>query len=242
MHSLSARRPRARGIAFGALIPLISLVGSVTTTGCAGDTATELEDAAPATLMVVQGKDQAVQGGKELPNAIVLRVLTEDGKPVEEASIGFTVVTGGGSVTPGSVLTDANGEARTKWILGPSAPEQTLRAEVAGVDPVTIAATAIVPTSIVIAQGNSQTGRVSTALANQVVVRVVGMNSTPIVGVAVAFQITAGAGLITPQSALTNSFGEVTVKWTLGPAAGTNTLSASVANLAPVTVTATATP
>lgn len=66
--------------------------------------------------------------------------------------------------------------------------------------------------------------------------------NTPIVGVPVAFQITAGAGVITPQSALTNAFGEVSVKWTLGPSAGANTLIASVASLAPATVAATATP
>jgi hypothetical protein len=208
---------------------------------CAGDKATE-PDSTPSTLIVVQGTNQAVQGGKELPNAIVLRVLTGDGKPVEKVSIGFTVATGGGSVTPGSVLTDANGEARTKWVLGPAAPEQTLKAEVAGIDPVTISASAIVPTDIIIAQGNNQTGRVSTALGTAIVVRVVGLNNTPIIGAPVAFQITAGAGVITPQSALTNSFGEVSVKWTLGPSAGSNTLTASVANLAPAVVFATATP
>ena len=210
--------------------------------GCAGDEATDPGGATPATLLVVQGNDQAVQGGKELPNAIVLRVLTEDGKPVESVSIGFTVATGGGSVNPGSVLTDANGEARAKWVLGPTTPQQSLRAEVAGVDPVVLSATAIVPTGLIIAQGNNQTARVSTALPNQIVVRVVGLNNTPIVNVPVAFQITAGAGLITPQSALTNAFGEVSVKWTLGPVAGVNSLSASVANLPAATVTATATP
>ena len=156
--------------------------------------------------------------------------------------IGFTVVSGGGSVTPGSVLTDANGEARTKWVLGPTAPEQSLKAEVAGIDPVTINATGIVPTDIVIAQGNNQSARVSTVLPTSIVVRVVGLNNTPIIGVPVAFQVTAGAGVITPQSALTNSFGEVSVKWTLGPTAGINTLSASVANLAPAAVVASATP
>ena len=109
---------------------------------CAGDEATE-PDSTPSTLIIVQGTNQAVQGGKELPNAIVLRVLTSDGRPVEKVPIGFTVATGGGSVTPGSVLTDANGEARTKWVLGPTAPEQMLKAEVAGIDPVTISATAI---------------------------------------------------------------------------------------------------
>ena len=217
------------------------LAASLAIGACAGDKATE-PDSTPATLSVVQGTNQAVQGGKELPNAIVLRVLTSDGKPVEKVPIGFTVATGGGSVTPGSVLTDANGEARAKWVLGPTTPEQTLKAEVAGIDPITIAATAIVPTDIIIAQGNNQTARFSTTLATPVVVRVVGINNTPIIGVAVAFQITAGAGVITPQSALTNSFGEVNVKWTLGPAAGSNSLTASVANLSPAAVFATATP
>ena len=58
----------------------------------------------------------------------------------------------------------------------------------------------------------------------------------------VAFQVTAGAGVITPQSALTNSFGEVSVKWTLGPVAGVNAVTAAVANLSPAPVIATATP
>jgi hypothetical protein len=220
---------------------VIALASACALAACGGDKATE-PDTTPSTLIVVQGTNQAVQAGKELPNAIVLRVLTADGKPVEKATIGFTVATGGGSVNPGSVLTGANGEARTKWVLGPTTPEQTLRAAVAGIDPVTIAATAIVPTEIIIAQGNNQTARVSTALGSSIVVRVVGINNTPIIGVPVAFQITAGAGVITPQSALTNAFGEVTAKWTLGPAAGANTLTAGVANLAPATIVATATP
>ena len=231
MHSLSPRRSRVA----------LSLAAIALAAACAGDEATS-SDPSPATLIVVQGSNQAVQGGKELPNAIVLRVLTMEGKPVEKVPIGFTVATGGGSVTPGSLLTDANGEARTKWVLGPTAPEQSLRAEVAGIDPVTISATAIVPTEIVIAQGNNQSARVSTILPTSVVVRVVGVNNTPIIGVPVAFQVTAGAGVITPQSALTNSFGEVSVKWTLGPTAGVNTVTASVANLSPAAVIATATP
>ena len=209
---------------------------------CAPEEAAEPGNGAPAALVLVQGNDQAVQGGKELPNAIVLRVLTEDGKAVPDVPIGFTVTSGGGSVNPGSILTDDNGEARAKWVLGPTSPDQSLRAVVAGIDPVVVSATAIVPTGLVVAQGNNQTARVSTALPNQLVIRVVGLNNTPIVNVPVAFQITAGAGLITPQSALTNAFGEVTVKWTMGPTAGVNSVSASVANLPPATVTATATP
>ena len=226
---------------YSARAVLVSAI-AVLAVACGGDKAASPDASGPSSLIVVQGTNQAVQAGKELPNAIVLRVLTEDGKAVEKVSVGFTVATGGGSVTPGSVLTDANGEARTKWVLGPTTPEQTLKAEVAGLDPVTISATAIVPTEIIVAQGNNQSARVSTALTNALVIRVVGINNTPIVGVPVAFQITAGAGVITPQSSLTNTFGEVNAKWTLGPVAGPNTLFATVANLPPAVISATATP
>jgi len=236
MYSQSAASIRAR---IGGILAVLAALASAS---CGGDKALASDSTTPGSLTIVQGTNQAVQGGKELPNAIVLRVLTEDGKPVEKVTIGFTVASGGGSVNPGSVLTDANGEARTKWVLGPSTPEQTLRAEVAGIDPVTISATAIVPTEIIIAQGNNQAARVSTALVTPIVMRVVGINNTPIVGVPVAFQITAGAGVITPQSALTNAFGEVNAKWTLGPTAGANTLAATVANLSPVLVVAMGTP
>ena len=236
MYSQSVARSRARAIA------VAGVLAAVAGASCAGDEAVASDGTTPGSLSIVQGSNQAVQGGKELPNAVVLRVLTEEGKPVEKVTVGFTVMTGGGSVNPGSALTDANGEARTKWVLGPSTPEQTLKAEVAGIDPVTIAATAIVPSTIIIAQGNNQSARVSAALVTPVVIRVVGINNTPIIGVPVAFQITAGAGVVTPQSSLTNAFGEVNVKWTLGPAAGANSLAATVANLAPAIVVATGTP
>src|SRR5690242_6889865 len=170
MHSLFAGRGHRLAIA-----AVLAVAG-----GCAAATDPEASTSTPASVVVVQGTNQAIQAGKELPNAIVIRVLTDDGKPVEKATVGFTVVAGGGSVTPGSVLTDANGEAKTKWVLGPTAPEQTLKAEVAGIDPITISASAIVPTDIIIAQGNNQSGRVSTTLATAIVVRVVGLNNTPI--------------------------------------------------------------
>jgi type II secretory pathway pseudopilin PulG len=236
MYSQSVARSRA------CVVAVVAILGAVASASCAGDTAVAADSATPASLTIVQGSNQAVQGGKELPNAVVLRVLTEEGKPVEKVTVGFTVTTGGGSVNPGSAVTDANGEARTKWILGPSDPDQKLKAEVAGISPVTISATAIVPSAIIIAQGNNQSARVSAALVTPIVIRVVGINNTPIIGVPVAFQITAGAGVITPQSALTNAFGEVNAKWTLGPTAGANSLAATVANLAPAIVMATGTP
>lgn len=56
------------------------------------------------------------------------------------------------------------------------------------------------------------------------------------------FQVVTGGGSISPQTAVTNAFGEVTVKWTLGAVAGPNSATAAASTLAPVQLSATANP
>ncbi len=128
------------------------------------------------------------------------------------------------------------------WTLGPVATSQSLLASAAGLGPVTVNATGLVPTQVVVAQGNDQSARVGTALPTQIVVRILGNGNVPLVGIPVAFQVTAGGGSFTPQTATTNATGEVTVRWTLGAVAGANTAAVQVSTLGAVTLTATETP
>ncbi|HEX9310944.1 MAG TPA: Ig-like domain-containing protein [Gemmatimonadaceae bacterium] len=61
----------------------------------------------------------------------------------------------------------------------------------------------------------------------------------PLSGAAVIFAVTSGGGVVTGANATTNSDGIATVgSWTLGTAAGTNTLTATSGSLPPVTFTA----
>lgn len=78
------------------------------------------------------------------PLASPLRVLASDasGNPVGGVTVDWSVVSGGGSITPSSV-TDGNGIASATFTLGPSAGQQESRAsveELAG-SPVTFSAT-----------------------------------------------------------------------------------------------------
>lgn len=196
----------------------------------------------PGSITLVQGNLQSIQGGQELPNPIIVRLLDTDGKPIAKTAVGFSVVNGGGAVTPGSALTDENGEAKTKWLLGASETNQTLQARAPGLDPLNINAIALLPTDLVIAQGNNQSAKPSAGLPNPIVIRVVGPNNAPMKGIAVAFQVIAGGGLISPQSGLTNALGEVTARWSLGAAAGGQTLAVSSGSLQPITLTAIAVP
>jgi hypothetical protein len=187
----------------------LALAGSLVLAGCGK--AVEAPPV-PASLVLVQGNLQSVQGGQELPNPVVVRLLDADGKPVEGIAVGFSVMNGGGSVNPGSVVTDESGEARTKWVLGSGEVNQTLTAKAPALDPLNINAIALLPTDLIIAQGNNQAAKPSAPLPNAIVIRVVGPNNAPMKGIAVASQVITGGGLISPQSGLTNAQGEVTAR------------------------------
>ena len=193
------------------------------------------------TLTLVSGDLQTRQAGRQLKSPLVFRATNSGGKAAGGAVITIVVLQGGGSVDSASLKTDANGEARVKWTLGPEA-SQALQATVSGLEPMRVTAIGILPSDIVIAQGNNQSAKVSIGLLNPVVVRVIGANNVPMDSINVSFQITGGGGAIVPQSVFTNSVGEATVKWTMGPIAGTNTALVRAALIDPVTITATATP
>ena len=125
--------------------------------------------------MVVQGDGQAAQAGRDLPTPIVLRVLDSSGVAVSGVTISLSVATGGGAVTPASDTTDARGEFKTKWTLGPSTAQQSILVMVAGGRAgARSMATGFLPSAIVLVQGNNQTAKTGSALANSIIVRVIG--------------------------------------------------------------------
>ncbi len=233
--SMAAFPPRSAAPRRARLVLLALLLGPAT--ACE-------KVAAPLTasgLVVVQGNRQTAAAGTLLPTPVVVRVRADDGSPVEGVPVGFAVQLGNGTVEPATALSDANGEARTRWTLGANQHAHELLTSVPGVDPVTITATGVVPTDLLVAQGNLQVARSGTALPVQIVLRVVGANNTPIPGVPVTLSVTSGGGSINPASATSNAQGEVTVRWTLGNQPGLQSVQASALNLAPIILSATGT-
>lgn len=221
------------------LVP--SILAVVVLAGFPGCKSVE-EPASPASLSVVQGNMQTAAVGTLLPTPLVMRVRGTDGLPLAKVPISFSVTAGGGSVDPATAVSDANGEVKAKWFLGPLQIQQSIVALAPGLEPVPVIATGVMPADLVIAQGNNQTAKPSAALPVQLVVRVIGGTNIPIPGVTVAFSITGGTGSISPASVVTNALGEATVRWTLGAQAGSQQAQVSALNLGPVIITATATP
>ncbi|WKW10924.1 Ig-like domain-containing protein [Pseudogemmatithrix spongiicola] len=90
--------------------------------------------------------------------------------------------------------------------------------------------------------GDNQAGRVSSDLDDPIVVRVTNRSGAGVKGATVLFSPDSGSGAPTPLVATTDSTGVASVRWRLGPALGPMRLTASFADLTPVTVTATAVP
>jgi hypothetical protein len=83
-----------------------------------------------------------------------------------------------------------------------------------------------VPTEIKAFSGNDQTGPAGGALAEPVVVRVTDRSGRPVANQSVAFAPGSGSGSVTPASVTTDNQGKASTAWTLGPAAGPQSLTA----------------
>jgi adhesin/invasin len=197
-------------------------------------------------LQILAGNSQTGAIGTALPTPLAVRVLAADNLPVAGVPITFSVVSGGGAVAPLTVATDSLGVALTTATLGPATGANTFRAAAPGLSAVTFTATASstpgVPTTVIIAAGNNQSAPAGTAVPIAPRVRVLDGLGTRVGGVNVTFAVATGGGSVTGASVVTDTGGFAQVgSWTLGGAAGANTLSATVTGLAPVTFTATGT-
>ena len=208
-------------------------------------------------LTKVSGDGQGGLVGEQLAKPFVVSVLDQDGSAFAGAVVTFSVTAGGGTLSAATVTTDANGRAATRLTLGSQPGTNTVEATVEGLEPETFTATAVVQTAHTLAKvsGDNQESPASTQLAAPFVVSVLDQDSSPLAGVDVTFSVAAGGGMLSSTTdaspctitsstssttATTDANGQAATRLTLGSGSGTNTVSATVEGLEPVTFTATA--
>jgi alpha-tubulin suppressor-like RCC1 family protein len=122
------------------------------------------------TLAKLSGDGQSALAASALAAPLVARVTDRFGNGVPGVTVDWSVLTGAGSITPTSSISDATGGAFTNWVLGPMAGPQTARASVGDILVVTYAATAqsvappvvpvvsvtVLPAAVTLASGASQ--------------------------------------------------------------------------------------
>ncbi|MSR05741.1 MAG: hypothetical protein EXR93_01525 [Gemmatimonadetes bacterium] len=90
----------------------------------------------------------------------------------------------------------------------------------------------LLPAAVGVVGGAGQTATVASLLPQPLVAQVKASDSVGVVGVWVKFQVTAGGGTLSADSALTDANGRASVTWTLGPGSGTQNVRATTPRLA----------
>jgi hypothetical protein len=194
-----------------------------------------------AHLARVSGDNQTAAVGSALADSLVVRVTDELGNPVAGIEVQWAPI-GGGSISPASVLSGADGTAAAERVLGNTSGPQTAQATSAGIGSVTFTQTAepANPTSLVLVSGDGQTGAVGAPLADSLVVRLLDDNGNGVGGKAISWVVGTGGGSPSPTASTTNPNGYASTQWTLGPAAVSNLMNAVFSGVPSVPFTATA--
>ena len=122
-------------------------------------------------LSLASGGGQTAPAGTTVPLPIIAKVAASDDIGVGGVTVTFAVASGGGTITPASAVSTADGQVSASWKLGPAAGPQSLTLTSAGLSgsPITVTANAqpVVPTKLVMttAPANGQAGSVLAAVS-----------------------------------------------------------------------------
>jgi adhesin/invasin len=179
---------------------VVSGVGSATFTATAAA-------GAASQIRIISGNGQSGQVGTQLAANLVVVVEDADGNAVTGATVTWQVTDGGGSVTPASGPTSANGQASTAWKLGSVPGTQKVRASsgAAGHVDFQASATTGAPSVLAIATQPSATATLAVPLATQPVIQLrdASGNDVQQAGVSVTVAIASGAGRLTGTTSRT---------------------------------------
>jgi adhesin/invasin len=149
-------------------------------------------------IRVVSGNGQIGQAGGPLGSPLVVQVLDGRENPVGGVVVTWTVESGGGSVSPASAATSANGQASTTWTLGPGTGPQRVQASAPNAGSARFEATSTVgaPSVLTLAAQPSSRSAAGVPFRRQPVVQVLDAAGNPVQapGVTVTAGIASGAG------------------------------------------------
>lgn len=195
-------------------------------------------------LTGVAGNEQTGPVNSALADSLVVRATDALGNPVPNVEVTWSV-SGGGSISPVTVLTGTNGLAAAERVLGPSSGAHSAQATVEGFtgSPVTFTHTAVPadPTVLVLVSGNGQSAPGGFEVPEDLVVRLEDANGNGIGGQPITWVVSASAGSVDPVNATTSANGLATTRWTLPSAVGTYSVNAVFSGLAPVVFSGSAT-
>lgn len=165
-------------------------------------------------------------------NTITARVFNGQ-NPSPGQTVTFTVISGGGSVSPATAITDADGVATTTLSYPPNIENVVDATGPNDLRTRTTIATYVNYAGIIRGVGTQQlTGAKGATLSEPVVVQVVDPNGEPLQGQRLRFELLDG-GSVSPNEAVTDANGRASVSWTLRATFGLNRMKVTGENLVP---------
>jgi len=200
----------------------------------------------PGSLRADRGANQSGLAGTDLSVPVEVQLIDFQGKAIaKQVPVVFRVASGGGTVRANTgdtggeyttVVSDANGRAAIYWRLGMIAGTQQITATAEGVSVAVNANSTIQAKEFLKVAGDGQRAKVGTEL-QPVQVQVLNHLGAPFAqSVPVTFKIAGGAGQLraargdSPSASVvvnTDNQGRATIYWTLGTAAGKNSITVS---------------
>lgn len=186
----------------------------------------------PGALSSVSGDGQSAPVGTALPKPIVVRVNDDKHNPVSGVTVAFAPPKGG-IADPATVTTDAQGEASSRWTLGPGAGAQELKATVQGaaVRPVVFRARADSGPVAQIAEVADPAPAVAPGEERTVQVRLTDAEGNPTPNVTVHWRVDAGEGRLSSEAATSDETGVARVIFATGRRSGANRVMANAGDI-----------
>lgn len=234
--------PITRRVWARAVIPAVLLAAA-----CSGSDLVLPDQTEPAHIEAIAGTNQAGAVGTMLQEPLVVRVTDVQDRPVAERRVAFLLGSGadGGTVEPDTSLTDSDGRATVRWVLGATQGTQQVQAKVVSAVPLsatfTATASAGVAARLEAVRGDGQTATAGSELPDSVVVRTLDAAGSPVGGITVVWSV-SGGGSVSATATVSGPDGMTGVRRTLGPAAGAQATVATVEGVegSPVVFAATA--
>ena len=189
-----------------------------------------------AKLTLISGNNQSAPNNQTLGAPLVVQVADGFNNLKINQEVHFTVTAGAGLINgqaTAAVISTAQGLASATWKLGNIGKEQQVKAAVpnAAIPEIVFNATASSkPALLSLVSGNGQTTVVNKVLPNPLIVAVTDTFGAAISGQAVLFEVSGGGGKVNDKSSwsgVTDASGRVSVAWTLGATAGSQTVKVS---------------
>jgi Big-like domain-containing protein len=200
-------------------------------------------------LIMVDGDGQTGTVGEALEAPLIVRVQTTHEQPASGRKVAFLLSSdpAAGQVSPDTAVTNADGEATARWVLGTAPGSHVVVAQLVGgeaenqVAEFHAAAEAAAPDTLRAASTLSQSGGRRREVNTPPAVHVVDRFGNPVEGASVAWQVTAGEGRVAEPITPTDADGNASASWTLGNRLGVHRLSATIGNVSgsPVNFSAT---